>query len=92
MRSRPLPSWRGSATSSRFPTDARDWHVNVASAARLAVTLVGERERALLFRTLATLRTDIPLFSSVDELEWKGATPAFEPLAARFDAAVRNKR
>ena len=43
----------------------------------------------MLFRTLATLRTDIPLFSSVDELEWKGATPAFEALAARFDAAVR---
>ena len=46
----------------------------------------------MLFRTLATLRTDIPLFASVDELEWKGATPAFEELAARFDAAVGKKR
>jgi 5'-3' exonuclease len=75
-----------------IPDDARDWHANVANAARLAMTLSAERERAMLFRTLATLRTDIPLFASVDELEWKGATPAFEPLAARFDAAVRNKR
>ena len=35
------------------------------------------RERALLFKNLATLRTDAPLFSSVDELEWRGPTPAF---------------
>jgi 5'-3' exonuclease len=75
-----------------IPEDPRAWHVNVASAGRLALTLAAERERAMLFRTLATLRTDIPLFSSVDELEWKGATPAFEALAARFDAAVGKKR
>ena len=75
-----------------IPDDPRDWHVNVASAGRLALTLAAERERAMLFRTLATLRTDIPLFSTVDELEWKGATPAFEALAARFDAAVGKKR
>ncbi len=75
-----------------IPDDPRTWHVNVASAGRLALTLAAEREQALLFRRLATLRTDIPLFTSVDELEWKGATPAFEPLAARFDAAVRKKR
>ena len=74
-----------------IPDDPRDWHVNVASAARLAMTLAAERERAMLFSTLATLRTDIPLFTSVDELEWKGATPAFEPLAARFDAAVAER-
>ena len=75
-----------------IPDDPRDWHANVASATRLALTLAAERDRAMLFRTLATLRTDIPLFSSVDELEWKGATPAFEALAARFDTAVRQKR
>ena len=71
-----------------IPEDPRAWHANVTSATRLALTLAAERDRAMLFRTLATLRTDIPLFSSVDELEWKGATPAFEALAARFDAAV----
>ena len=87
-----LPCWRKFGHLESIPDDARDWHANVANAARLAMTLAAERERAMLFRTLATLRTDIPLFASVDELEWKGATPAFEPLAARFDAAVRNKR
>jgi hypothetical protein len=37
---------------------------------------------------LATLRTDIPLFDSVDDLRWKGPTAAFPPLAARLDTAI----
>jgi len=69
-----------------IPEDWRTWGVNASNAGALARTLAAERDRALLFRTLATLRTDIPLFTSVDELEWKGPTPAFEPLAARLDA------
>ncbi|HXI98210.1 MAG TPA: 5'-3' exonuclease H3TH domain-containing protein [Gemmatimonadaceae bacterium] len=36
-----------------------------------------QRERAILFKTLATLRTDAPLFTDVDEIEWKGPTAAF---------------
>ena len=68
-----------------IPDDPREWRVNAANAGALAVTLVKERERALLFRTLATLRTDIDLFASVDELRWTGPTPAFAPLAARLD-------
>ena len=39
--------------------------------------LGANRERALLFKTLATLRTDAPLFVDVDELEWRGPTAAF---------------
>ena len=46
-----------------------------------------QRELALLFRELARLRTDIPLFDSVDALAWHGVTPAFAALAARFDKA-----
>ncbi len=53
-----------------IPDDWRDWHVNAASPAALARTLIAERDRALLFRTLATLRTDIPLFDDVDQLRW----------------------
>ena len=41
-------------------------------------------QQALLFKTLATLRTDAPLFNNVDELEWKGATPAFAELAEKL--------
>jgi 5'-3' exonuclease len=45
--------------------------------------VLGEnRERALLFKTLATLRTDAPLFDAVDELRWKGPTEAFPAVAA----------
>jgi len=69
----------------QIPADWHDWHVNVASPAALGRTLSAERERALLFRRLATLRTDIPLFDSVDALKWKGPTTAFAPLAARLE-------
>jgi len=65
--------------------------VNAAHASALARTLSQEQDRALLFRTLATLRTDIALFSDVDELLWNGLTPTFAPFAARFDAAVTAK-
>src|SRR5207249_10697618 len=53
-----------------IPADWRTWHVEAASPATLAGTLARERDRAFLFRTLATLRTDIPLFDSVYDLEW----------------------
>jgi 5'-3' exonuclease len=46
--------------------------------------LGGDRENALLFKNLATLRVDAPLFSDVDELEWKGPTPAFKQWAERI--------
>ena len=71
-----------------IPGDWREWHVNATGASALAHTLTTERDQALLFRTLATLRTDIPLFDNVDELRWNGPTPAFAQFAARFDAAV----
>jgi 5'-3' exonuclease len=46
--------------------------------------LAGQRERALLFKRLATLRTDAPLFSDVDELRWQGPTAAFAELTAKM--------
>jgi 5'-3' exonuclease len=90
-----LPGWgakSAAAVLARFghlesiPADSREWGVNAAHPAALALTFSRERDRALLFRTLATLRTDIDLFESVDELQWHGPTPAFEPLAAHLDA------
>jgi 5'-3' exonuclease len=39
--------------------------------------LGAQRERAILFKTLATLRTDAPLFADVEELAWTGPTPTF---------------
>jgi len=50
--------------------------------------VLGERrERALLFKKLATLRTDARLFGDVDELRWRGPTPAFSELVARLGDA-----
>src|SRR5271169_3231627 len=75
-----------------IPADYREWQVNVANASALAETLARDRDRALLFRTLATLRTDIALFEDVDQLRWRGPTPTFDEVAARLDAARTGKR
>jgi 5'-3' exonuclease len=69
------------------PEDWTSWRVNASNAGALSRTFRQEYERALLFRDLATLRADLPLFVSVDELRWSGPTPAFAPLAARLDRA-----
>ena len=45
-----------------------------------------------LFRTLATLRTDIELFDDVEALRWNGPTAAFAELGARLDGAITEKR
>ena len=55
-----------------IPADWRVWSVNAANAGALARTLAAERDRAFLFRDLATLRTDVPLFDAVEELRWNG--------------------
>lgn len=68
----------------RIPARATEWDVAVRGAARLSATLEEHRELALLFRTLATLRTDVPVFDAVDELRWRGPTPAFEAVARRL--------
>jgi 5'-3' exonuclease len=75
-----------------IPLDSREWHVNATNASALAGTFARERERALLFRTLATLRSDITLFDNVDQLRWNGPTPAFSALAAGLDAARTRKK
>jgi len=75
-----------------IPADYREWRVNAANGSALADTLSRERDRALLFRTLATLRTDLSLFGDVDTLRWNGPTPAFAELATRLDAAVTETR
>src|SRR5881296_2461385 len=72
-----LPGWgakSSAAVLARFahlesiPVEWREWHVNAANASALAHTLASQRDRALLFRTLATLRTDIALFDDLDQL------------------------
>jgi 5'-3' exonuclease len=69
----------------RIPDDWRQWHANVTNPAALARTFAADRHLAMLFRTLATLRTDLVLFDDVDQLEWKGPTPAFAALARELE-------
>jgi len=96
-----LPGWGAKSSAAvlakfvhleSIPADWREWHVNAANASALAHTLAGQRDRALLFRTLATLRTDIALFDDVEQLRWTGPTPDFPAIAARFDTAVTEDR
>jgi 5'-3' exonuclease len=93
-----LPGWGAKSSAAvlakfehleRIPADWREWRVNAANAAGLSATLTRDRDLAFLFRDLATLRTDIPLFESVDELKWSGPTKAFAELGAKLDRAVK---
>jgi 5'-3' exonuclease len=92
-----LPGWgakSSAAVLARFghieaiPEDPATWHVNAASSGALARTLVQQRDLVLLFRDLATLRTELDLFQSVDELKWEGPTAAFAEIGKRLDEAV----
>jgi 5'-3' exonuclease len=67
-----------------IPDDCRTWGLNLTRAASLAATLTRDRALARLFRQLATLRTDVPVFESVDELAWSGPTPALPALRRRL--------
>jgi len=76
-----LPGW-GKASAAkvlmkwqhldRIPDDPAAWNVAVRGADRLAASLRAQRDDALLYRTLATLRLDGKIACDVDDLEWRG--------------------
>jgi len=55
-----------------IPEDHELWGVEVRGAATLAKNLGTRRQDALLYRRLATLRTDVPIDESLNELRWRG--------------------
>lgn len=57
-----------------IPDDGKTWSAKVRGAEKLATTLAAHRAEATLYRTLATLRLDVPLKESLEQLEWKGAS------------------
>ena len=68
-----------------IPDDATRWSVKVRSAVALAGELAARREDARLYRTLATLREDVPLDEDVDALEWRGGKRSdLEAICARI--------
>jgi 5'-3' exonuclease len=102
-----LPGWGPKAASvtlaqyphfEDIPKDWRQWPTSIRGAQRLAGVLFEQWNDALLYRVLATLRLDVPVFETVDELQWKGPRAEFERyskflqtpgLNARARAAVR---
>jgi 5'-3' exonuclease len=88
-----LPGWGEKSASAllaayghieAIPDDPRAWRgVTVRGADRLAGALAGHRAEAALYKRLATLRLDAPLPEGLEELEWRGADPAFRDFCAR---------
>jgi 5'-3' exonuclease len=92
-----LPGWGAKAaaqTLSQYPhfedipKDWREWHPSIKRARALSETLFNKWTDALLFRTLATLRLDVPVFYTVDDLRWKGPRPDFEECFRRIKSPI----
>jgi 5'-3' exonuclease len=90
-----LPGWgpkAASATFSRYPhledvpRDWRQWPASIRGAMRLSAVLREQWDNALLYRTLATLKTDVAVFEKVDELRWIGPGTEFESYSNRLGA------
>ena len=60
-------------TIESIPADPDSWSVKARGAKGLSENLESQREAALLYKELATLRCDVPLTESIEDLEWRGA-------------------
>ena len=69
------------------PKDWQNWHPSIRRARPQCESLFNDWEGAMLFRTLATLRLDLSVFETVDELRWRGAGVAFEECCSRLKAS-----
>jgi 5'-3' exonuclease len=96
-----LPGWGAKSaaavlahygTIEQIPDSGRDWAVSVRSGPMLAATLAAQREDAMLFKDLATLRIDRSLLDDVEQLRWQGPTTAFPEVCERLDAGPMAKR
>jgi 5'-3' exonuclease len=69
-----------------IPKDWQGWDPSIRRARPLAESLFAAWDEALLYRTLATLRLDVPVFDSVDDLRWNGPRDNFEQSSERLRA------
>ncbi len=69
------------------PKDWHEWHPSIRKARPLSESLFSAWEDALLFRNLATLRTDLPVLERIEHLCWHGPLPGFEEHCKRMNAA-----
>jgi 5'-3' exonuclease len=88
-----LPGWGVKAatlTLSQYPhledipRDWRTWHPSIKRARLLSESLFNAWDDGLLFRTLATLRLDVPVFEAVEDLRWQGPHINFEEHCQRM--------
>ena len=75
-----------------IPGSHRAWTVDVTRAGALAATLARDRALALRFKELATLRSDVPVFATVDDLAYRGPRPEYRALRHRLDSASTTDR
>jgi 5'-3' exonuclease len=71
-----------------IPKDWQQWDPSIRRAPALASSLFGAWSEALLFRTLATLRRDVPVFETIDDLRWTGPRPGFDSVCRRLKASA----
>ncbi|MCC7529581.1 MAG: flap endonuclease [Candidatus Melainabacteria bacterium] len=88
-----LPGWGAKGASSvlsvyphleDIPRDPKEWAASIRGSAKLAEALFKAWDDVLLYRKLATLRTDAPVFTNVEELRWTGPGAAFEAFCGRL--------
>jgi 5'-3' exonuclease len=96
-----LPGWGAKAAASvlsiyhhleEVPREPEQWHPSIRSARKLCTTFCNSWDDAILFRTLATLRLDVPVFDSVEDLRWQGPRPSFEAICTRLRAPETFRR
>jgi len=88
-----LPGWGAKAAAltlsqyphlENIPKDWREWNPSIRRARPLAESLFNAWDDAVLFRTLATLRLDVPVFETVGDLRWQGPKSNFEEFCVRL--------
>ena len=70
-----------------IPKDWQAWHLSIKKARSLSESLFNAWNDALLFRTLATLRLDVSVFDTVEDLRWAGPRPNFEEYCQRMKSS-----
>jgi 5'-3' exonuclease len=95
-----LPGWGAKSAAAvlcryghleAVPARFERWDVHVSGAKRLAAVLTEGMDEALLFRDLATLRTDADV-GSVDDMRWRGPNPELAAVCDRLDAGALLRR
>ncbi len=96
-----LPGWGAKSAAAvllkfkhleKIPKSSRDWFVNAKAADRLASTLAEFWDKAMLFRLLATLITEGPVKTTVDQLRWKAPTKQFAAICEVLKAPELEQR